>query len=126
MNKKAYGNYGESKASEYLANKCYQILEQNFRCKIGEIDIVAKDKETLVFVEVKTRSNTNYGFPREAVDFRKQQIIGKCALLYLAIKMNKNRNINCRFDVVEIITHKGAIKSINHFENAYQPKVWSV
>lgn len=124
IDKIEYGSFGESEAVKFLEDKDYEVIEQNFRCRMGEIDIVAKDKDDLVFIEVKTRSNKVYGFPREAVNFRKQQTIGRCALLFLTVK-KKYQGRNYRFDVIEIITNSGRIECINHFENAYQPRVWS-
>lgn len=79
----------------------YEILEQNFRCKIGEIDIIAKQENILSFVEVKYRSTTRYGYAGEAVNYRKQNKIYKCAQVYKIIKRIPD-NIQCRFDVVVI------------------------
>ena len=73
MNNIALGIYGEKLALKYLKKQKYKILEKNFRCALGEIDIVAKDGEFLVFVEVKTRSSNAFGEPMEAVDFYKQR-----------------------------------------------------
>ena len=123
LNKKEYGSFGESRAVEYLDNKNYEVLEQNFRCRIGEIDIIAKDKENLVFIEVKTRSSIYYGLPGESVNFRKQQTIGRCAKIYLVSK-KKYKDINCRFDVIEVMTECGKIGNINHYINAYQPRMF--
>lgn len=73
MNNIQIGNIGEEAAADYLCKEGYVILERNYRRSIGEIDIIANNKETLVFVEVKTRSNTRYGFPAEAVHYHKRQ-----------------------------------------------------
>ena len=73
MNNIALGIYGEKLALKYLKKQKYKILEKNFRCALGEIDIVAKDGGFLVFVEVKTRSSNAFGEPMEAVDFYKQR-----------------------------------------------------
>ncbi|EAX48690.1 protein of unknown function UPF0102 [Thermosinus carboxydivorans Nor1] len=67
------GKMGENAAADYLARNGYKILMRNYRCRIGEIDIVAERQGTIVFVEVKTRSSEKFGFPAEAVNYRKQQ-----------------------------------------------------
>ena len=87
MNTKILGASGEQQAAEFLKEKGYKILETNFSNKIGEIDIIAKDKEFVVFVEVKARSSKAFGLPSEAVNFHKQQKIRQVALSYL--KSNK-------------------------------------
>ena len=83
MNKREQGSHYETMAAEYLKNKGYEIILQNFFSKNGEIDIIAKYTDTLVFCEVKYRSNTRYGLPEEAVDYRKQDKIRKTAAYYL-------------------------------------------
>lgn len=98
--KKQIGAEGEEAAARYLLQNKYTILERNYRCKLGEIDIIAKDRGDMVFIEVKTRSSMDYGLPCEAVNYRKQDKIKKVAQLYL---MNKSIDMNVRFDIVEII-----------------------
>ena len=71
-NTKIYGVTGEQEAKNYLVKKGYKIVKMNFSCKIGEIDIIAMDKDTLVFVEVKARNTAMFGLPREAVTAKKQ------------------------------------------------------
>ena len=112
MINKRIGNIGEAEAVAFLKGKGYKIVETNYTNKIGEIDIVAKDKQTLVFVEVKSRSSDMFGLGREAVDFRKQQKIRLVAQGY--IKYKKLFDVSCRFDVVEIMGDK-----ITHIENAF-------
>ncbi|WP_408643039.1 YraN family protein [Thermosinus carboxydivorans] len=73
MNNIMMGKMGENAAADYLARNGYKILMRNYRCRIGEIDIVAERQGTIVFVEVKTRSSEKFGFPAEAVNYRKQQ-----------------------------------------------------
>lgn len=88
----------EQKAGKYLESQGYVILEYNYRCRLGEVDIIAIDGEYLVFCEVKYRADSKSGHPAEAVDRKKQQIISKCALYYIT-----GRGISdqaCRFDVV--------------------------
>ena len=109
---KINGTIGEIDAVQFLKNKKYQIIATNYRNRMGEIDIIAKDKNALVFVEVKSRATLLYGRPCEAVDFRKQQKIRKVAELYLVT--TKNYYADVRFDVIEILGDE-----INHIENAF-------
>ena len=113
---KEIGEFGERVACEYLEDKGYDILKRNFRVKTGEIDIIAKDDECTVFVEVKTRQNNNFGEPSEAVDYRKQQKLIKTAACYTDIENNE-----IRFDVVEVFYDIKDMKvlKVNHIENAF-------
>ena len=113
MNKRKLGNDYEDKACEYLESIGYIILERNFRSKKGEIDIIAKDTDTLVFCEVKYRSNTRYGLPEEAVDYRKQDKIRKTAAYYL-FRNNFPVETRVRFDVIAVLGEK-----ITHIEDAF-------
>ena len=106
------GVLGEELAKNYLKNKKYKILECNYTTPIGEIDIVAKHKNTIVFVEVKTRANTKFGLPRESVTPFKQSKIKQVATLYL--KQNNALNIAVRFDVIDILNGE-----VTHIENAF-------
>lgn len=106
------GVIGESQAEKYLKKKKYKILNKNYKTILGEIDIVAKDKKTIVFVEVKKRETYQFGRPSEAVDEHKQQKIRNVALYYL--KQFKLFDNPCRFDVIEIVGDE-----INHIENAF-------
>lgn len=98
--RKALGKWGEMKAASYLISQGLEILKQNYRCEYGEIDLIAKDGETIVFVEVKTRSSSTYGLPEEAVDTAKQEHIVASAENYL---MENSFNEDWRVDVVSII-----------------------
>lgn len=104
VNKRGLGTENEKRAGRYLERHGYQIIEYNYRCKLGEIDIVAKDGEYLVFCEVKYRSGTRSGHPLEAVDAKKQQIISNCALHYITVKNVKD--MPCRFDVIGVTDHE--------------------
>ena len=97
----AKGSVAENIARNYLESNGYKIKTTNFKSNIGEIDIVAYDQETLVFVEVKYRKTTIFGLPREAVNGEKQRKIRMTAMSY--IKKNKLHDIPCRFDVLEIL-----------------------
>ena len=98
--RKLLGRIGEDSASRYLTQQGYRILERNFRITAGEIDLIALDRDTIVFVEVKTRTSDAYGAPELAVDARKQARMTKAALAYL--KARKLHQMACRFDVVAI------------------------
>ena len=98
--RKLLGKTGEDSASRFLAQQGYRILERNFSIPSGEIDLIALDRDTLVFVEVKTRTSDAYGAPELAVDSRKQARMTKAALAYL--KSRKLHQMPCRFDVVAI------------------------
>ena len=101
MNKRQVGTQYESMAVQYLTEAGYHILERNFRCRTGEIDIIAKDGAYLVFVEVKYRASAACGSALEAVDYRKQQSILRVAQYYM-VSHGYGTQINCRFDVVAI------------------------
>ncbi|MBQ4521801.1 MAG: YraN family protein [Lachnospiraceae bacterium] len=101
-NKRELGKQKESLACELLKQNGYQIIEQNFSCRLGEIDIIAKDGKYLVFVEVKYRKNTENGYGFEAVDAKKQSKIKNTSLYYLTTK-KKSIDIPVRYDVIEII-----------------------
>jgi putative endonuclease len=101
MEKKELGKKGEEVALRFLKKKGYRIIERNYVCKMGEMDIVAKEKDALVFVEVKTRTSTDFGPPQLAVNSTKQRQLSKVALNFL--KEKKLGDIKARFDVVAIL-----------------------
>jgi putative endonuclease len=101
MNKREKGAGGEELAARYLQKLGYKIIERNFTTRMGEIDIVAKDGDCWVFVEVKTRENAFYGLPRESVEKRKQRKYSLLATYY--IKQHKLSGQPARFDVVDIL-----------------------
>lgn len=116
---KVIGDFGEEIVSKYIQQKGYSIVEKNFHSRFGEIDIIAKNDEYIVFIEVKTRKNNSVISGIEAVDTKKQKKIIKTAMIYL----NGNHiELQPRFDVVEVnhdkISGKKFIK-INHIENAF-------
>ncbi len=116
MNHIAIGDRGEQSAARYLSERGYKIIATNYRARTGEIDIIAQDKDCLVFVEVKTRRSLACGFPAEAVTVRKRQKIVNTALCFL-----KQRGLNdaaCRFDILEVYITKDAIRC-NHIKNAF-------
>ena len=114
MNTRNIGDRYEDVAVLYLRQHGYTILERNFRNKIGEIDIIAKDGEYLVFVEVKYRRLSDSGHPTEAVNFSKQRRITKTALYYCAHN-NKGEYTPMRFDVISILGDE-----IMLYQNAFE------
>jgi putative endonuclease len=108
------GKEGEKIAAAFLKKNGYRIIEINFRCPIGEIDIVAKEKDDVVFVEVKTRKSMELGYPEQAVGIRKQKKMSQLALWYLQKK--KIADTNARFDVVAVtlIPKKNEVKLIKN------------
>ncbi len=109
---------GEDMAALHLKRKGYRVIKRNFRTKLGEIDIVAREGKTLVFCEVKTRIGQPYGHPIEAVTGSKQRRIRRVAELYLAALKNPNEFDSVRFDVISILS-KGPTFKLEHIENAF-------
>lgn len=116
---KQLGAFGEDMACSYLESQGYRILDRNFSCKAGEVDIIAIEGETLAFIEVKSRSSVNYGNPSEAVSYYKQNRIIKTALFFMT--KNKLFDYMSRFDVIEVYTDgtKEATR-INLIRNAFE------
>jgi putative endonuclease len=115
--KQALGKWGEKEAAAYLQNKGYVILEQNYRNEFGEIDLVAEQNGDLIFVEVKTRSGDQFGFPEEAVNAKKQKHVLETAQIYL--QELRKEEIDWRIDVISILRHQNKTAEIAHFENAF-------
>lgn len=105
MRRKALGAWGEKIAMEYLQKQGYQILETNFRCREGEIDIIAQDKEYLVFVEVRTRRGREFGTPEESLTAAKRNKLISLAFIYL--QNRRNLPSLWRFDVVAVELNQG-------------------
>lgn len=115
MQKNIFGKKGEIIATNYLKNKDYTIICNNYKTPIGEIDIIAKDKNTIVFVEVKTRTSRAFGDPLEAVNAHKQMKIRQVATMYL--KQFGKLNTSCRFDVIGVLGDTD--EEIRHIQNAF-------
>lgn len=111
------GAKGEELAVKYLEKKGYTILELNWRNKHLEIDIVARDKNTIVVAEVKTRRSTHFGEPEEWVTKMKQKNLIKAASVYI---INKNIDLEVRFDIVSIVLVQDEF-TVNHIEDAFYP-----
>jgi putative endonuclease len=115
---KILGAFGEDLASKYLEDNGYKVLERNFSCRAGEIDIIALDVDTVVFIEVKTRTSERFGMPSEAVSPTKQKKLVKTALYYMQCR--KLFDYMCRFDVIEIIVDEENNRHINLIRDAFQ------
>lgn len=105
------GQDGENMAAGYLLSNGYQILERNYRYKRAEIDLIAKKESTLIFIEVKTRTGSAFGFPEQFVDTPKRKLILMAADNY-TFKLNWDGNV--RFDIISILN-----KDLIHFEDAF-------
>ena len=105
QSRRTVGSHYETVAEQCLKKQGYKILERNFYCRQGEIDLIARDGEVLVFVEVKYRKSLNQGEPMEAVNDRKQRRIARAASYYLW-KKGISPDTPCRFDVVELLPGK--------------------
>ena len=111
------GQVGEDFSAEYLEKQGYKIIDRNYKIRTAEIDIIAELDKTIIFVEVKTRSNIRHGFPIEAVNLRKQKRIIQAASVFL--QDEKYFDFNCRFDVIEVYSVGGELK-LRHIENAFE------
>lgn len=112
------GQVGEMLAAEYLIRRGYVMVERNYRCAAGEIDLVARDGRTLVFVEVRSRSSPDYGMPLEQIDFRKQCRLRRVAAFYLGER--KSRCEALRFDAVGVLFREGEEPDIQHVIDAFR------
>lgn len=116
MNNKDKGNVGETLAAQYLQSLGYEILERNWRySKFGEIDIIAKEKDTLVFVEVKARRGLAFGHPFEAIDPKKIRQVQSIAQAYISQQNNKYKK--CRLDGISVILSNPP--KIEHLKNIF-------
>lgn len=111
------GRSGEELAAALLKENGYKILFRNYKTKIGEIDIIAQDNDTISFIEVKTRHSDRFGLPQEAVSYPKQRQISKAAIVYL--KDNNLLNKKARFDVVSVVISDGKPK-MDLIKNAFE------
>ncbi len=114
QNNKSKGDEGELIATKYLEDKGYVVIKNNFRCTFGEVDIIAKDKDFIVFIEVKYRTNKKFGMPVEAVNKKKQQKIRAVANYYILKNKIKSK---VRIDVIGILSLDKV--EINHITNAF-------
>ncbi|MCZ8512439.1 YraN family protein [Paenibacillus filicis] len=119
LNRKQLGDLGEAAAEAHLRKAGFAILSRNWRCRTGEIDIIALDGEVLVFVEVRTRSGTTrFGTPLESVDARKMRQVIETAQVYMHTQRQQDRQV--RFDVVSVETDaNGVVLTIHHIRSAF-------
>ncbi len=119
--KQALGRMGEDLAAAYLQKKGYRLLERNYRCRLGEIDIIAVDGDILVFIEVRCRSSVQFGFPQESVRRFKQARVRKIAQYYLqgaGARLAKAGRM--RFDVLALLFNRdNELYRIEHIQNAF-------
>jgi len=111
------GQSGEEAAVSFIKRNGYRIITKNYKSKLGEIDIIARDKGTICFIEVKSRKTDRYGLPQEAVSMDKQRHISRAALLFLKEKNLLNKK--ARFDVISIIYNEG-IPKLGLIKNAFE------
>lgn len=117
MYNKNVGNFGEMLVITYLENLNYKILERNYNTKFGEIDIIAKDKDEYVFIEVKTRTSNKYGMPSESVNINKEKHIQDSSKVYIFLNNLENKYI--RYDVIEVYFISKSKYYINHLKNNF-------
>jgi putative endonuclease len=118
MNRAATGARGEDLAVAYLERAGLTIVERNFRCRAGEIDVVARDGEELIFVEVRTRRSTAFGSPEESITARKQRKMAECAYSYLA---ERGSHLGpWRIDVIAIELRGASASRIDHYKHALE------
>ncbi|MDI9447006.1 MAG: YraN family protein [Pelotomaculaceae bacterium] len=118
IQRKKLGRQGEDAAACYLEKNGYTLLRRNYTCRLGEIDIVAMDRDVLVFVEVRSRSSENYGLAQESVTVRKKLKLRQLAWQYLKAAGETDRS--CRFDVVAVLFNReGRVKRLEHIEDAF-------
>lgn len=113
----ALGAWGEDRAAEYLRLQGMKILQRNYCTPVGEIDIIARDRKTLIFVEVKTRRSVAFGSPQEAVGIRKQRQIIRTCQWYL--QEHKCGRLQPRFDVVAVLSGINGSAQITHLTDAF-------
>ncbi len=114
------GNLGEDVATQFLIDLGYQILERNWRFRKAEIDIIAKSKEVLIFVEVKAKSYTYYGAPEESISIFKENLIIDAASRYM---VQVGHDWEIRFDIISIVFDKKLKPTIQHFKDAFYPSI---
>lgn len=115
--RKRLGQEGEDLAAGFLRKKGYKLVQRNYRCRSGEVDLIVLDRKVVVFVEVKTRSDRSFGSPFEAVEARKQKKMIGAAQYYL--HEHKLHQRDARFDVVGI-SWQGGQPVLEHIENAFE------
>jgi len=113
-----YGILGERAAKKHLKRQGLKFLTANFRSERGEVDLVFRDDDCLVFVEVKTRSSEDWVRPAAAVDKERRQRLSRAALDYL--RLLKNPQVKLRFDIVEVLLFEGSVREVRHLPNTFE------
>ena len=121
MNRKRLGDTGEKLARDFLKNKGYRIRETNFRCRYGEIDIIAQKKDCIVFIEVRTKTTSAFGTPEESITAAKREKLVSTALAYLQIHADPFARWRIDFIAIEL-DQKGKTSRIELIENAVEEK----
>ena len=116
--RQALGRKGEEVAVDFLKKQGYRIIKRNYRCRAGEIDIIAKQGSSLAFIEVKTRRSTRFGLPEEAVSYEKKRHLTRVALGYFT--HYRIKETKCRFDVVSVVVNENGVKEIRLIKNAFE------
>ncbi|MCD7873240.1 MAG: YraN family protein [Clostridiales bacterium] len=111
------GKLAEMQVCEYLEKRKYKLIDFNYSCRFGEIDLIMKNRKFICFIEVKMRNNQSFGSPKEFVGPQKQKKIIASAEIYLA---NHKTDLQPRFDVAEVFCENNKIKYIKYLENAFQ------
>src|SRR5947207_4295086 len=112
-----HGQLGESAAKKHLKSNGLKFLTQNFRSDRGEVDLVFRDEDCLVFIEVKTRSSEEWTRPAAAVNKERRGRLTRAALDYL--RLLKNPQVKVRFDIVEVLVENGSIREVRHLPNTF-------
>jgi putative endonuclease len=117
--RKTLGALAEKLAADHLQRKGFKILARNYRCRYGEIDVIAIDGKTLVFIEVRAKGSTGFGTPQESITRQKRLKIREVARYYLTNEVRKGSF--CRFDVIAVQFEAGGrkVKEMEHIENAF-------
>ncbi len=116
------GHLGEQAARDYLVSFGFKFLAANFRSENGEIDLIFRENDCLLFIEVKTRSSEQWTRPAAAVNQKKRRLLSETALDYL--KRLGNPPVRFRFDIVEVLLKDGAVETIRHLPNAFELTTW--
>jgi putative endonuclease len=112
-----HGQLGERAAKRYLKRHGLKFLTANFRTERGELDLIFRDHECLVFIEVKTRSSEDWVRPAKAVDKERRQRLTRAALDYL--RLLKNPTVKVRFDIVEVLLNCGEVREVRHLTDSF-------
>ncbi|GAB6180625.1 YraN family protein [Desulfotomaculum defluvii] len=120
LQRKALGKKGEEEACKFIHKLGYRLLERNYRCKLGELDIIAWDPiGMLVFLEVRSRSGNSFGIPEESINSTKKNKLRVLARYFLMAR-SEFTSVSCRFDIVAVhFNRDGEVKKINHIKNAF-------